>query len=136
MPYAATWMDLAIIILSEVSHNERQTSYDITCKQNQKKKKKGYRWTYLQKRNKLTDFENKLMVTKEDRWRREWMDWVFGIGIATLRNMHSLANTTCYISQGTLFNILWHSVWNNLKKKGLYICITESSCKAEIITTL
>ena len=30
MPFAATWMDLEIIILSEVSHRERQTSYDIT----------------------------------------------------------------------------------------------------------
>ena len=28
MPFAATWMDLEIIILSEVSH--RQISYDIT----------------------------------------------------------------------------------------------------------
>ena len=30
MPFAATWMDLEIIILSEVSQTERQISYDIT----------------------------------------------------------------------------------------------------------
>ena len=32
-----------------------------------KKKKKRYKETYLQKRNRLTDTENKLMVTKEER---------------------------------------------------------------------
>ena len=30
MPFAATWMDLEIIILSEVSQKERQIPYDIT----------------------------------------------------------------------------------------------------------
>ena len=29
--------------------------------------KKWYKWTYLQNRNKPTDFENKLMVTKGER---------------------------------------------------------------------
>ena len=29
MPFAAPWMDLEIIILSEVSQTERQISYDI-----------------------------------------------------------------------------------------------------------
>ena len=29
-PFAAIWMDLEIVILSEVSHRERQISYDIT----------------------------------------------------------------------------------------------------------
>ena len=30
-------------------------------------KKKRYQWTYLQNRNRLTDIENKLMITKEER---------------------------------------------------------------------
>ena len=30
MPFAATWMDRVIIMLSEVSQTERQISYDIT----------------------------------------------------------------------------------------------------------
>ena len=29
MPFTATWMDLEIIILSDMSDTERQTSYDI-----------------------------------------------------------------------------------------------------------
>jgi len=35
MPFTAAWMDLEIIVLSEVS--ERQTSYDITYRWNLKK---------------------------------------------------------------------------------------------------
>ena len=31
IPFAATWMDLEITILSEVSQTERQISYDIIC---------------------------------------------------------------------------------------------------------
>ena len=30
MPFAATWMDIEIIILSEVNQTDRQVSYDIT----------------------------------------------------------------------------------------------------------
>ena len=44
------------------SARERQISYDINYMQNLKKN--WYKWTYLQKRNKFMDFENKLIVTK------------------------------------------------------------------------
>ena len=38
MPFAVSWMDLEIIILSEVSQTEkRQISYDITCMWNLKR---------------------------------------------------------------------------------------------------
>ena len=40
---------------------EKQISYDITYMQNLKQ---GYKWTYLQNRNRATDVENKIMVTK------------------------------------------------------------------------
>ena len=43
------------------SARERQKSYDITYMWNLKK---WHKWTYLQNRNRLTDIENKLMVTK------------------------------------------------------------------------
>ena len=38
MPFAATWMDLEMIILSEVSQTERQISFDIAYMQNLKKR--------------------------------------------------------------------------------------------------
>ena len=37
MPFAASRMDLEIIILSEVSQRERQIPYDVTCMWNLKK---------------------------------------------------------------------------------------------------
>ena len=43
---------------------ERQVSYDIAYIWNMKKR---YKWTYLQNRNRLTDIENKLTVTKGER---------------------------------------------------------------------
>ena len=43
------------------SDKERQISYDIIYMWNLKK---GYKWTYLQDRNRGTDVENKLMVTR------------------------------------------------------------------------
>ena len=36
MPFAATWMQPEIQILSEVSQREKQMPYDITCMQNLK----------------------------------------------------------------------------------------------------
>ena len=42
------------------SDRERQISYDIAYMW---PLKKGYKWTYLQNRNRVTDVENKLMVT-------------------------------------------------------------------------
>ena len=61
MPFAATWMDIEIIILNEVNQTKRQTSYDITYTWNLKKL---YKWIYLQNRNRLKDIENNLTVTK------------------------------------------------------------------------
>ena len=50
------------------SDKERQMSYDITYMWNLKKL---YKWIYLQNRNRLTDTENKLMVTKGESGGRD-----------------------------------------------------------------
>ena len=64
MPFAAKWTDLEIIILSQ-----RKTNiiwYHLYVES-----KKLYKWTYLQNRNRPTDTENKLMVTKGESGRRD-----------------------------------------------------------------
>ena len=65
MPFAATWMDLDIIILSEVNQTDKYHMISHIWNL-----KKWYKWTYLQSRNRLTNIENKLMVTKGER--RGW----------------------------------------------------------------
>ena len=50
MPFAATWMDPEVIIVSEVSVHVGSKIW--------------YKWTYLENRDRLRDTENKLTVTK------------------------------------------------------------------------
>ena len=69
MPFAATWMYLEIVILREVSQIENDKHRMISlyvCNL-----KTWYKLSYLQNRNKLTDFENKLMVNKGKVWGRD-----------------------------------------------------------------
>jgi len=67
MPFAATWIDQEIIILSEVSHTVKG-KYMIslwTCGI----KKKKIQNSLFTNRNRLTDIESKLMATKGERGR-------------------------------------------------------------------
>ena len=65
MPLEVIWMDLEMTILSEVS----QTKKNITCHlyMECKKKKKIQMNLFTKQKKRLTDLENKLMVTKGDR---------------------------------------------------------------------
>ena len=63
MSFEATWMYLEIYQVKWVW--QRQVLYDITYMW--RLILKIIQWTYLQNRNRLTDKENKLMVTKEER---------------------------------------------------------------------
>ena len=64
MPFAATWMDLEIIILSDVV---RQRKTNIIWYHLYVESTKWYKWTYLQNRNRLTNFKNKLMVSQRGK---------------------------------------------------------------------
>ena len=63
MPFSATWMDLEFIKLTEVSQRKTSTTWYGLCVES----KIMIQWPYLQNRNRLTDTENKLMVTKGER---------------------------------------------------------------------
>ena len=97
--------------------------------------KKGYKWTYLQNRNRLRDFENKLMVTKGDRgWG---MGWGVGTGICSPWYIERLAKGDLPYKTG---NSTQYSMVISMGKeyeKEWTVCITESLfCTVEIITTL
>ena len=56
-------MGLESVMLSELSQTEKEENI-ILYPLYVESKKKWYKWTYLQNRNKLTDLENKLMVAR------------------------------------------------------------------------
>ena len=62
LSFATTWMDLESIMLNEISQTEKDKCCMISliCGI----LKKWYKWTYLGNRNRPTDIENKLTVTK------------------------------------------------------------------------
>ena len=78
------------------SDRERQISYAITYMWNLKK---WYKWIYSQNRNRVTDVENKLMVT---RWEREGggINWEIGIDIHTLLYIKQIMNKDLLYSKG------------------------------------
>ena len=73
MPFAATWMDLEIIILSEVSQKEKEIPYDITYMWNLKYDTNQYIYeTKIDSQSQRTD----LWLTR-GRGSRGGKDWEF-----------------------------------------------------------
>ena len=75
LPFAATW----IITLNQTMTNTIWYNLHVESK-------KLYKWIYLQNRNRLTDIENKLTVTKVE-WGGE--DWEFEINRYILIHTHT-----------------------------------------------
>ena len=98
------------------SDRERQRSYDITYTQNIKK---WYKWTYLQKRNRLTDLENELMVTRGKAGRRDRLRvWGFCVHADILRIDNQQGSTVSPKELCSLFcdNLNGKSIWRRTKK--------------------
>ena len=84
MPFATTWMDLEIIILNEISQWKTNIIWYVEYK-------RRIQMNLFENRNRLPDFENKLMVTKGDRGR--WGVYLeFGIDICRRWYMEWLAD--------------------------------------------
>ena len=68
MPFATTWMDLEIIILSKVIKRKNTIWYHLHVES-----KIWHKWTYLQNRNKRTDRGTDLGLPRERRMQEEWI---------------------------------------------------------------
>ena len=75
MTFAATWMELEIVVLSEVSQT-RQIQYDIAYMWNLKKIEQ---MNSFKIRSRVTDVENKLMVTTGEKRRKKSWDLYLGV---------------------------------------------------------
>ena len=75
MTFAATWMELEIVVLSEVSQT-RQIPYDIAYMWNLKKIEQ---MNSFKIRSRVTDVENKLMVTTGEKRRKKSWDLYLGV---------------------------------------------------------
>ena len=109
MPFAATWMDLEIIILSEVSQKEKD-KYHIHLYM---ESKIWHKLTYLWNRNRLTDIQNRLVVAKGDGGRGG-KDWEFGISRGKLLYIQWINNKVLLYGTG---NYIQYPVINHNGKE-------------------
>ena len=96
MPFAATWMQLEIITLTEVSQKRKTNSiwYHLYVES-----KIWHYWTYLQNRNRLTDIENRLGVAKGEAGGGG-KDWEFGVSRCKLVYIGWINNKVLLYSTG------------------------------------
>ena len=100
---AATWMDLEIIILSEVN----QTKGNITCYPLYvESKKKWYIWTYLQNRRRLTDLREWTYGYQQGRAGESDIR-EFRINMYIMVYLKSMTDNDALYSTGNLLNAMW-----------------------------
>ena len=124
MPFAATWVQLEMIILSEVSQKEKDKYHMISLIYVESKI--WYKWTYLWNRNRITDIENRLVVANREGVGGG-MEWEIGVSrckplyIEWINNKVLLYSTENY----TQYPMINHN--GKEDKKRMYICITNHS---------
>ena len=77
MPFAAIWLDLKLVILSDVSQRKTNMWYCIYVES-----KQWYRWTYLQNRNRITDVKTNVQLPRGKREMEKLGDWDWHIHTA------------------------------------------------------
>ena len=103
IPSSATWMNLEIIILSEVSQRKTNAMwYHIYVES-----KIWHKWTYLWNRNRSTDIENSLVVTLV-----RGKDWEFGTSRCKLLRIEWINNK---ILQYTTGKYIQYPVINHIR---------------------
>ena len=96
MPFSATWMQLEINILSEVTQKKTNTIWYYLYVES---KKKWYKWTYLQNRKRFTGLENKFTVAGGEEIVRQ-----FGMVMYTMLYLKLVTNKDLLFST-------WNSTW-------------------------
>ena len=134
MPFAATQVDLEIIILSEVSQRERQTPYDIT-----------YMWNLKYDTNELIyKTETDSQTQKTNLWLPKekgvggGINQEFGISRYKLLYIKQINNNVLlYSTRNYIQNPVLHHNGKEHEKEYVHICIIESlCCTPETNTTL
>ena len=122
VPFAATWMELDIVIQSKVCQRRRQIPYSII-----------YTWNLKYDTDELvhkteTDLqrENRLRLP---RGRRDGggVEWVSGISRFRLVYRERTNKNYCG-SQGTILSTLWQTIMQKKMKKRVCMSVTESLC--------
>ena len=126
MPFAATWMDPEIVVLSEISQTEME-KYRMSSLLSRILKERTQ--MNLPNRKRLTDLANLWLPRGGKGTLRE-----FGMDMYTLLYLKDLLYSTKNSAQQLCGNLDGRGVWGRMDT---CICMTESlCCSPETITTL
>ena len=131
MAFAATWMNLQIILLSEISQKEKDKLYmvSLTCGSNI-----CCRSTHLWNKNRLTGTENRRVVSRVWLWGGEGWRGVWASADANGDSRDPVSSRALVCSVG---NHVQHPAVSHNVKKDTSMCIPGSlCCTAEISATL
>ena len=130
MPFAATWMDLEIIILSEV----RQQKTNTICCHLYVEYKKDTNKFICRKGTDSQTLKTNLCLPKGTSGGEEWTGGL-GLAYAHCGIWNDWSVGTCCREQRPLYPIFFDNLYRKRMWKGVCTCITESlCCTGEIVT--